>query len=212
MATTRGQICEALQRIMLGGLASDDTDLTIPYINFYLNSAIGYAIKSNYKDEIQLNGTEGVSDGFYATFSGLTITKDNNTGWYNISLPQTTVGVGAGWDISNFMMVSGSGAKIFGNPIAQKELQYLYTNPKGCNDVFFWVVKDKMNIHSCKDISKYKGMVTMLVSQSDDIDSVVSIPDGYMPLIMEYLTKALGIVMNMPVDISSDGVETPKVK
>lgn len=212
MGSTRGQYCEAIQRALSGGFVSDDTELTIPLINFYLNSAIGYAIKSSYKDEIQLNGAENVADGFYATFNNLNITKDNSTGWYSISLPQQTVGVGVGWDISSFLMVKGSGAKLFGYPIAQKEIAFLYTNPKGCKDVYFWVVKDKMNIYSCDDITKYKGIVTMLVSQSTDMDSTISVPDGYMPLIIEYLIKTLGIMTNMTIDVSSDGVDTPKVR
>lgn len=212
MGSSRRQYCEAIQRTMAGGFPSDDFEITIPLINFYLNSAIGYAIKASYKDEIQLNGVEGVADAFYATFTGLNISKDLNTGWYNIVLPQQTVGVGAGWDITSFLMVKGSGAKLFGYPITQKEVAYLYTNPKGCNDVYFWVVKDRMNIHSCSDITKYKGIVTMLVSQSTDLDASMNVPDGYMPLIIEYMTKTLGVMMNMPIDISSDGVDTPKVK
>lgn len=212
MATTRGQYCESIQRVMASGFPSDDFSITIPLINFYLNSAIGYAIKLNYKEEIQLNGVESVSDAFYATFNGLSITYDAKTGWYNITLPQQTMGVGAGWDISSFMMVKGSGAKLFGYPITQKEVPLLYINPKSCNDVYFWVVKNKMEIYSCKDITKYQGRVTMLVSQSNDLDVEVNIPDGYMPVITDYLIKTLGIMMNLPVDISSDAVDTPKVK
>jgi hypothetical protein len=212
MASTRYQYCEAIQRALAGGFVSDDSELTIPLINFYLNSAIGYAIKANYKEEIQLNGVEAVSDAFYATFTGMNITKDNATGWYNISLPQQTVGVGAGWDISSFIMVTGSGAKIIAYPITNREIAFLYETPAGCKDVFFWTVKDKMNIHACKDLTKYKGIVTMLVSQSTDLNESISVPDGYMPLIVEYMTKTLGVMMNMQMDISSDGVDTPKIK
>lgn len=212
-ATTRGIVCEMIQRQLSGGMISDDSDLTLAFINQFLNGGIAYAIKANYKDELQLNGTEGVADAFYATITGLTITIDVNLpGNYNISLPQPTVGVGAGWDITSFIMVRGSGSKLIGYPIAQKEISYLYTNPKPCDGVFYWVVKDKMNIHSCKDLTKYKGMITMLVTQSNDLDATINIPDGYLPVILDYMVKTLGVMLNIPIDISSDGVDTPKVR
>lgn len=212
-ATTRGIVCEMLQRVLLNSFASDDTDLTISLINQYLNSGIALAIKSSYKDELQLNGIEGVADGFYATFHGLIITADTNLpGNYIITLPQPTVGVGVGFDITAFIMVRGSGSKMIGYPIAQKEVGYLYTNPKPCDGVFFWTVNDKMNINSCKDLTKYKGIVTMLVSQSNDMDSTINIPDGYMPVIVDYMIKTFAPMLNISVDISSDGVDTPKVR
>src|ERR1044072_4906674 len=203
---TRRHIIELLIRQMASGFPSDDFSITPGIINQYLNSAIAFAIKNQYKEEIQLNGIESIADAVYATFSGLVITKDAVTGLYNITLPQQTVGIGAGWDISSFVMVTGSGAKLFGYPNTQRELAFLYNGAKGCNDVFFTVVKDKMEIHSCKDITKYKGRVTMIVTQSTDLDSVMNVPDTYMPIIIDYITKTLGVMMNMPVDISSDGV------
>lgn len=212
-ATSRGVICEMIQRALLNSFMSDDSDFSLSLINQYLNAGIGVAIRTSYKDEIQINGAEGVADAFYATFTSMTITADSTMpGNYLITLPQQTVGIGAGWDISSFIMVKGSGAKLIGYPITQKEVSYLYTNPKPCDGVFFWTEADRMNIHSCKDLTKYKGRVTMLVSQSNDLDSPMNIPDGYLPIIIDYMIKTLGPLLNIPIDISSDGVDTPKVR
>lgn len=209
---TRGHIIELVMRGLASSWPSDDFWLTKNYVNQLLNSAVGFAIKTNFKDEVLINGVEGVSDAFYMMLPGLGITRDVNTGWYNVTLPQPVVGLGAGWDISTFMMVSGSGAKRFAYPITQKEVPFLYNGVKGCNDDFFWAIRDKININSCKDLTKYKGNVTMLVSQTTDLTSPMNIPDTYLPVIIDYIIKTLGAFIPMPVDISSDGVDTPKVR
>lgn len=212
MPTTRGQLLETIQRMMLGGMPSDDTELTQNLINQHLNAAIGYAAKINYKEEIQLNGIENVSDAFYHNFTNINITKDDVSGWYNAQLPQQPAGVGVGWDISNFMLVTGSGVKLFAHPITAREVEFLYNSTKPCNEIFYWVDGSMANLHSCQDITKYKARVRMISTQSSDYASPLTVPDGYLPAIVEYLAKTLGVQLQRPIDISSDGVETPQVR
>lgn len=212
MSTTRRMVLETIQRLMLGGMASDDTELTTNLINQHLNAAIGYAAKTNYKEEIQLNGIENVSDAFYTSFTNININKDQNTGWYNATLPQQPAGVGIGWDISGFMLTTGSGAKLFAHPISPREVEFLYNGKKPCNEIFYWVNRDTVSLHSGQDITKYKANVRMISTQSSDLDSVVTIPDGYMPVVVKYMSEVLGIEVQRPIDNSSDGVETPQVR
>src|SRR5881628_2306664 len=167
--TTRRQILETIQRLLLGDLASDDASMTQNLINQHLNAAIGYAAKSNYKEEIQLNGIENISDAFYSNFSGISIAKDNATGWYNATLPQQPAGIGAGWDIANFMLITGSGAKLFAHPITPRELIFLYKQDKPCNEIFYWVNGVTANLHSCQDITPYKATIRMISTQSSDM-------------------------------------------
>lgn len=212
MATTRRQQLEVIQRLILGGFPSDDTEITQNLIDQHLNAAIGYAVKTNYKEEIQLNGIENVADAFYSQFAGISISKDNTTGWYTATLPQQPVGVGAGWDISTFMLVTGSGAKIFAHPITPREVEFIYNTDKPCNEVFYWISGITANLHACQDITKYKANIRMISSQSSDPDSPMNIPDGYLPVVVDYVAKILGIQVNRPIDVSSDGVETPQVR
>lgn len=212
MSTTRKMVLETIQRLMLGGMPSDDTELTINLINQHLNAAIGYAAKTNYKEELQLNGIENVSDAFYTSFTNINISKDQSTGWYNATLPQQPAGVGTGWDISNFMLTTGSGAKLFAHPISPREVEFLYNGKKPCNEIFYWVNRDTVSLHSGQDLTKYKANVRMISTQSSDLDSVVTIPDGYMPVVVKYLSEVLGVEVQRPVDSSSDGVETPQVR
>ena len=212
MSTTRRQILETIQRLMLGGFASDDTELTQNLINQHLNAAIGYAAKTNYKEEIQLNGIENVSDAFYSSFRGIAISKDDDTGWYTATLPQQPAGIGAGWDISTFFITTGSGMKLMGHPITAREVEYLYRGKLPCDEVFYWIDGDKANMHSCQDLSKYKLSIRMISTQSTDMDASINLPDGYLPVVIEYITKTLGIQVQRPIDISSDGVETPQVR
>lgn len=210
--TTRRQYLETIQRLILGGFPSDDTELTINLINQHLNAAIGYAAQTNYNQGIKIDGVESVADAFYAKFTGITITKDGTTGWYNATLPQQPAGVGAGWDISTFMITTGSGAKIFAHPITAEEIEFLYNSKSPCNEVFYWVDGVTASLHSCKDLTKYKATVRMISTQSSNFDSPLTVPDAYLPVVTEYITKILGIQTQRPIDISSDGVETPQVR
>ncbi len=212
MSTTRRQVIELIIRQLSGGIPSQDTELTPNLVNLYLNSAIGFAVKSNYKEEVQINGIESVSDAFYATFPGITISYDDSLAQYNATLPQQAVGVGAGWDISSFIVLTPSGKKIFAHPIKPTEEAFLYRNSKPCNEVFYWLNGSKAFLHSTQDITKSKAIVRMIVSQSTNLDAEITVPDSYMPVIIDYMAKTLGIMMNMPIDISNDGVPTTQVR
>jgi hypothetical protein len=211
-ATTRRHLIELVQRQLSGGTISQDSELTSGLINQYINSAVGYAVKAQYKEEIQLNGIENISDAFYSEFIGITITKDTVSGQYRAALPQQPVGIGAGWDISDFMLIAGSGAKIFAKPISPREVHFLYDLDGGCDEVYFWVNGTTASLHSCSDITKYKANVRMISSQSSDPDAPMNIPDAYLPLMIEYIDKTLGIQMNVTIDSSEDGKPTPQMR
>jgi hypothetical protein len=211
-ATTRRVLIELVQRQLSGGMISQDSDLSTGLINQYINSAVGYAAKAQYKEEIQLNGIENIADAFYSEFTGITITKDAVSGQYRATLPQQPVGIGVGWDISDFMLIAGSGAKIFASPISPREVHFLYELGTGCDEVYFWVNGLIASLHACSDITKYKANVRMISSQSSDLDAPMNIPDAYLPLIIEYIDKTLGFQMNMPIDSSEDGKPTPQIR
>ena len=77
---TRKVLIEQIRRILYGGVPNDDASISENEINIYLNEALALMAKINYTDAIKLDGIETVSDVFYATFSGLAISKDNTTG------------------------------------------------------------------------------------------------------------------------------------
>lgn len=212
MLTTRRILIELIQRQLSGGMISQDSELTDGLINIYINGAIGYAAKANYKEEIQLNGIESVSDGFYAEFTGITITLNAATGQYHATLPQQPAGVGIGWDVADFMLIKGSGTKLFANPISPREVRYLYSLPSGCDEVYFWMNGVTASLHSCSDITKYKASVRMISTQSSDLDAPITLPDAYWPMAIEYIDKTLGVQLNIPIDISNDGVPSPQIK
>lgn len=212
MGVTRQFLCEQIQRILLAGMAPDDTEITPFLINSYLNGAIAAAAAAAYKDNIQLEGTGTVPDGFYGTYKGLVLTKDNDTGWWNLTLPQQPVGIARGHNISFVFLIAGSGKKVSAYPISPTEIDFLYHLPKSCEDSYYWVDTDVMNIYSCTDISKMKAIVRMIVTQSSVLTDKLTMPDDYMPLVVDYMRKVFGIMQSEPYDISSDGVPTPQIK
>lgn len=212
MSTTRYHICEMIQRALNAGFASDDTEVTINLVNQYLNSAVAFAAKAMFKESIQIDGIEDVQDAFYASFPNISISLDSTTGLYQATLPQQPAGVSRGWDIAHFMLITGSGKKIFANPISPTELVYLYEGESGCNEVYYFVDGATARLHSCQDITKYKANVRMIATQSSDLTSPMSIPDTALSIIIDYIAKTLGIQLSISYDTSEDGVPTNQVK
>lgn len=206
MATTRQYVCEQIERVLLAGMPNDEVEITPSLINSYLNGAIAAAAAQAYKESIQLEGEGTVPDGFYATYKGLAITKDNDTGWWNLTLPQQPVGLARGHNISFVFLIAGSGKKNSAYPISPTEIDFLYNLPKSCADAYYWVDTNVMNLYSCSDISKAKAIVRMIVTQSSNLTDTITMPDDYMPFVFDYMMKVFGIMQQEPHDIANDGV------
>jgi hypothetical protein len=203
----RKELAEKIQRRVVGGLATDDTDISLELINVHITDAIALMAKKNYSDSIELEGIEGLADGFYSTFKNIPISKDEDLGLYYCDLPQAPYGIARGHDITNFSVTgftSGSqqALRIKGSDLALMEQQRYV--PKR---IYYFLDGKKAWLKTEYVLDNKKVRIRMASpSENADLDSELNVPLEYIPDIINYVISILVPEEQSPKDISNDGL------
>ena len=204
---TRGQFIEQIQRQIYNGYVSDDADITSNLINQYLNQAIGVAAQKNYTDSLQLDGIASVNNSFYTTFSGLAITNEGDF-TYKITLPQVPVALGRNEGVSTLQFKSGTNPKLSHTaiPLTTNQVAYKENIRPIQNKTTYWSEGNFLYAKSVVGLTNYTATVRMISGgDSSDLDSVLIIPENYIPIIVDYIKGQLLFEKKMPQDNSNDG-------
>lgn len=204
---TRRVLIEQIRRMLYGSIPTDDANITEKEINLYINEAIAYMAKVNYTDSIKLDGIETVADSFYATFKNLAITRDNDTGYYSLDLPQVPLGLSRGYGISTVTFPTSTGLAKSPIPISPRELDYVDQLKQPPSKIFYWVEGKKLWFKSYTNLVGRLAIVRMVSTETSDLDAEVNVPQ-------EYITDIINLVMNQlrtrkgsPQDSTNDGLD-----
>lgn len=205
---TREVFIERHLRQLYNGQPSQDANITDNLVNSWLSDAIGVAAKQNYKDNFQIDGVGFVSNSFYTTFKGLSISEDERF-LYKAELPQLPLGLGAVDSISRVLFKNDKDELSYPaillsehqvslsrsmRPIPNKIICY----PEG--GFLFMLTELLMN--------KYTASVTMVSGgNGTDLNSTINVPDDYIPLIVEYVKAQLSFEKAQLQDQSNDGTD-----
>lgn len=205
---TRRQYIEQIRRLIYGGQPSNDATITELLVNQWLGQAIGIAAKSNYKDNITIDGIGYINNSFYTKFSGLSITSSGNFLW-RMTLPQIPVGVGRNEGISTLELLDSTGliTRPF-IPISENQKTYYQTMRPIPNKVLYYYEGNYLYAISTLMLSSYTANVVMVSGgDSTNLDSELNVPPDYIPIMTEYLLKQLMAERLAPVDSSNDGAD-----
>lgn len=202
---------ELIRRQIYGGPPSDDATITINLVNKWLDIAIANAAKTNYKENIAIDGISYVNNSFYTTFKGISVTKDENFLW-KIALPQIPLGIGQNEGIETLVFKDDTG--LISYPVVwmtQNQKSY----QRGMREIPNKVLAYQEGIYvyalSTLLLSAYTATVTMVSGgTSTDLTSTITVPDDYFPLIVEYLKQQLMFERSVPVDSENDGLDAIK--
>jgi hypothetical protein len=204
---TRRVLIEQLRRMLYGSIPTDDANITEKEINLYINEAIAYMAKVNYSDAIKLDGIETVADSFYATFKNLAITRDNDTGYYSLDLPQVPLGLARGYGISTVTFPTSTGLAKSPIPISPRELDYIDQLKQPPSKIFYWAEGKKLWFKSYTNLVGRLAIVRMVSTETSDLDAEINVPQ-------EYITDIINLVMNQlrtrkgsPQDSTNDGLD-----
>lgn len=211
MALSRLNYIEQIRRLIYGGQPSDDAEITVNLVNLWLNQAVAYAAKQCYADNMKLEGVASVNNGFYSTFKGLSVSKDENFLW-KLTLPSVPPGIGATEGISTVVFKSDT-AQISYPVVLMSESQKSFQ--RGMRDIPNKLIgyQEGANVFVLSTIalSQYTATVTMVSSGvSTDLGSTLNVPPDYLPVVTEYLMKVLNFERMQPVDEKSDGIDSVK--
>lgn len=211
MSLSRAQYIEQVRRLIYGGQPSDDAEITVNLVNTWLNQAVAYAAKQCYADNMKLEGVASVNNGFYSTFKGLTVSKDENFLW-KLTLPSVPPGIGATEGISTVVFKSDT-AQISYPVVLMSESQKSFQ--RGMRDIpnklIGYQEGGNVFVLSTIALSQYTATVTMVSSGvSTDLGSTLNVPPDYLPVVTDYLMKVLNFERNQVVDEKSDGIDAIK--
>lgn len=204
---TRRVLIEQIRRIFYGGVPNDDASLSEKEVNLYLNEAIAYMAKVNYTDTIKLDGIETVADSFYATFKNLSITRDSDTGYYSLELPQVPLGLARGYGISTVTFPTSTGLAKSPIPISVRELDYIDQLKQPPSKIFYWSEGKKLWFKSYTNLVGKYAIVRMVSTETSDLDAEINVPQEYISDIIDLVINKLKIRKGTPEDNVNDGVD-----
>jgi len=207
---SRGEFIERILRQIYGGYIPDDSSITPMLVNSWLNDGIALAAKSNYTDNIRIDGIGFVNNSFYTSFKGIEVSKDENFVW-KIALPQIPIGIGKNEGISTLQFKDSNGQVSYPCiPLSENQKTYYQTMRPIPNKTLFYYEGEYIYAISTLLLSQYTASVTM-VSGGDatNLNSTLNVPSDYIPIMVEYIKQQLLLQKAQPKDLQNDGQDLP---
>ena len=203
---TRAQFIEQLRRQIYNGQPTDDATITVGLVNQYINQAIGIAAKTNYKDNIQLEGVGFVNNSFHTTFKGLSITQDEQFLW-RFTLPEIPVGIGYSEGLPRVIFKDTDGKRSYpGIPLSENQVGYVRGMRAIPNKVLIYTEGGYCFAMTTLLMNNYTADVTLISGgDSTDLGSTLNVPSDYIPVMIQYIQQQLMLEKKMPQDVQNDG-------
>ncbi len=202
---------EQIRRLIYNGQPSDDATIGVNLVNTWLNQAIGVAAKQSYKDSAAISNVLYVNNSFYTSFNNLSVTSNGQFVW-KIELPQIPFGIGQDEGISTLQFQDNQSKQLSQSVIWLTQNQNTFFNQlRPIPNKILAVSNGKfVYVYSTIMLSQYKANVTMISGgDSTDLDSILNVPDDYLPIMTDYIMKNLFIELNQATDVADDGLDVP---
>lgn len=208
----RAAFIERIRRFIYNGQPPSEATITKGLVNLYVEDAVAFAAKQNYKENGQLEAVAFVNNSFYSTFKNLPVTESSQF-IYSVTLPQVPVGVGTNDGLSTLQFKDNQSAQISQTIIWLSESQRTYFDSMRPipNKLLGYYQGSTAYIKTTLLLSQYTANITMVsAGDSTDMNAVLNVPPDYFPLMQEYIIKQLMIEHNNPVDAATDGLDAVK--
>ncbi len=198
-----------IEQILLevyGGYPSDDSHVTINYVNQLLNQGVAIAAKQNYKDAVELDGIAYTNNSFYTSYRGLSVSAYENF-IYQITLPEIPVGLGVNNGISTLQFKdSNTNISYTALPLSQNQVGYIQNMRPIPNKILYYSEGIFAYALSTYILTTFTASVRMVSGgDSADLNSVLNVPQDYIATIITYIKKMLMEERMVMPDIKSDG-------
>lgn len=208
---TRQMLIERILRHVYGEQPTDDSNITCNLVNAWIQDGIGLAVQQNWKDSIQMDGVSYLNNSFYTTFKALPLVPYEQF-TYQVTLPQIPFGLGKDEGIGSFTIVdSANNISYDALPISQNQVAYYRMLPQITNKILYYSEGLFAYVISTLLLSTgFTARVKMASGgDSTNLNSVLNVPDDFIPVIFEYCSKMLLAERLVPKDIANDGNDRP---
>ena len=206
----RGAFIESILMQVYGQKTTDDAEITENLVNLYINEGIGVAAQAAYKGAIQLDGVGYVNNGFYSTFSGISIGSDPTDNLcYKFTLPEIPVGIGASMGLGEVRFKTEDGfTSLPGIPISINEWGYFDSMPPIPNKIMVLQEGKFVRAKTSLILTEFTATIKMISGgDSSDLSSELNVPPDFLPVIRDYIVQKLLGQRSVPQDNFSDGVD-----
>jgi len=195
---------ELIQRDVNNGLPFDDAQITDNEISLWLGQAVASVMEQRYKESAEMESITYMNDFYYATFKNRVVSKDTDTGYYYLCLPQVPLGLPRGIAISGVYFKSAEGQLTETViQVAPQEIDIMRSLPMPKNKIYGWAEGELFYMMSYKNIKDLKGVVRMVTSKFGDSDDI---PDNIGVAAADLVIRRLRARTGMQ-DISNDGTD-----
>lgn len=208
----RKTFCERIQRLIYGGFAPDNAEITLNLINQYVNTGIAMAVKTNYAENLKMDGIAYVNSSFYTTFKDLAIVKDTSDyNLYTIILPEIPVALGNNEGISQLIFKDGSLFSLEAIPLTMEQVGYRRTMRRIPNKIYYWNERNTVLCDSPLPLSSYMANIKVASGgvENTDLTSNIYLPTEWLSFVSDYVVKNLLAERQQPLDLSNDGIDKP---
>lgn len=201
---TKAQMIELIQRDVNNGLPFDDAQITDNEISLWLGQAVASVMEQRYKESAEMESITYMNDFYYATFKNRTVSKDTDTGYYYLCLPQVPLGLPRGIAISGVYFKSAEGQLTETViQVAPQEIDIMRSLPMPKNKIYGWAEGELFYMMSYKNIKDLKAVVRMVTSKFGDTDDI---PDNIGVAAADLVIRRLRARTGLQ-DISNDGTD-----
>lgn len=203
----RGQFIESILMAVYGQKPSDDAEITYNLVNLYLSEGIGVAAQAGYKGAIQLDGVGYVNNGFYSTFSGLTISQDNTDNLcYKFELPEIPVGIGNSMGLAEIRFKDNGFTSLPGIPLSVNQWGYFDSMRPIANKILYLQEGKFVRAKTPLILTSFTATIKMISGGvSSDLNSELNVPPDFLPIIRDYVLQKLLAERSVPTDVYNDG-------
>lgn len=208
---TRYQLIEQILRAVYGDQPRDDSTITPNLVNQYINQGLALAVHNQYKESLQIDGVSYINNSFYSTYKNIPIVQDQNLLW-RVQLPSVPLAIGRNDAVADVRLVKDNNEGIDGIPLSINQKGYQFTMKRIPNRFLYYYEGDKLFILSSLLLNLYTANITLVSgggagnNSTTDLNSTLNAPEDIIPLIVEYVVKALMAMRQVPQDITNDGV------
>jgi len=204
----RGALIESILMAIYGQKPTDDAEISDNLVNMYIDEGIAVAAQKCYNGNIQLDGIGYVNNGFYSTFSGISISQDGTDNLtYKLTLPQVPVGIGSSYGLPELRFRNGS-TSFTGIPLTMNQWAYYEGMPIIPNKILYLQEGSSVRMKSTMLLTAFTGTVKLISGgDSTDLNSTLNVPPDYIPIIRDYAVGKLLAERSVPQDNINDGTD-----
>jgi hypothetical protein len=205
---TRRFFIERTLRQIYGGYVTDDSEITVNLVNTWLNDAIGQAARINYSENIKIDAISFVNNSFYTTYKGISVSEDEKNLW-KFPLPHIPYGLGTDLGVGTVELKDEKNNVTHPLiPLTQNQRTYYKSMRPIPNKFLYYSESAYIYIVSTLLLNGYTAQVTTVSGGNpSDLDSVLNVPDDYMPIMVEYIKQQLLLEKAQPQDTANDGAD-----